>query len=318
MPQSRRRPLPEALQSAPFTLAGAHRCGVDARRLTYDDVVQLGGGVHASAELVERTPPERRHHLIARALAAEMPQVWISDSTAAQMRGLVLPRRLAAERRVHLSQPPSPGTRIQRNGVVGHRRAVRQKDVVTREGAAISSAARNWLELAEACTHRDLVILGDQLVRRPYPESEQRTEPWATLEELAEVVTATRRVRGRRTALAALADIRVGADSPAETLLRLAIVDAGLPEPQLQVPAIPTSPLSPAADLGYPEWKIALQYEGATHYSPEQHRRDQERDNVFRAHGWEILHFHREHWRTQFRTAAAIVGQLLRTRGLIG
>ncbi|MDZ5076917.1 hypothetical protein [Nesterenkonia sp. HG001] len=310
----RRHRLPEPLLSSAFTRAQAVAMGVDERRLTYDDVVPLGAGVYAATELVERTPPERRHHLVARALMSERPEAWISDSTAAQLRGLDLPRHLAMDRRVHLTQRPSPDTRVERTGVVGHRRAVRDRDVVEFDGVSVSSAARNWLELAEVCSHRELVVLGDQFVRRPYERYEGRFEPFTTMDELHEVVETTRRVRGRRTARLALHDVRVGADSPPETLLRLALVEAGLPEPELQVPANPDSPWSPRADLGYPEWRIAIQYEGKTHYDADQHRRDQRRDTIFRAAGWEVLHVNGEDLRTDFRAVVAAVAEALRRR----
>lgn len=300
-----------------FTGVQAERLGVDARRLTYDDVVSLGAGVHASAALLELTPQEQRHHLVAKALASEMPGVWISDSTAAQLRGLRLPQHLARDRRVHLTQRDAPDTRIERTGVTGHRRAARPEDVVEFDGVSMSSAPRNWLELAECCSHRELVVLGDQFVRRPYERYEGRSEPYATIQELHDVLDATRRVRGRRVAQAALQDVRRGADSPPETLLRLALLEAGLPEPELQVPAIPGWFWSPRADMGYPRWKIAIQYEGATHYDPEQHRADQYRDNVFRSEGWLVMHVNSDDLGARFRRVVRSVELELRRLGAL-
>ncbi|WP_010524144.1 endonuclease domain-containing protein [Nesterenkonia sp. F] len=313
--QPRRLPLPAALSDRAFTLDQARRYGVDARRLTYDDVVSLGSGVHAPAALVASASPVDRSLLVARALAVEVPETWLSHTTAARIRGLHLPPHLEQDLRVHLSQAPASDTRVERAGVVGHRSTVRDHDVVTFDGLRVSSPARTWLELAASCSIRQLVVLGDQLVRRPRALYEGRAEPFATLDDLSEVLGGTRRVRGRRRATAALDDVRCGADSPPETLLRLALIEAGLPEPALQVPADLGDPLSPPADMAYPEWGIAIQYDGETHYTPEQHRADQHRENVFRAAGWVVLCFHRADLRAGFRGAVAMVRTALRRQG---
>ena len=68
--------------------------------------------------------------------------------------------------------------------------------------------------------------------------------------------------------------------------LRLAMVDANLPEPELQLRLDPRDPLSPAADLGYREYRIAVQYDGAHHRSREQQTRDNRRDELFIHAGW--------------------------------
>ncbi|MET0703906.1 MAG: hypothetical protein ABWY93_30035, partial [Mycobacterium sp.] len=57
-----------------------------------------------------------------------------------------------------------------------------------------------------------------------------------------------------------------GAHSPRETWLRLMLIDAGFPRPQTQIPL-----LSPSGypryylDMGWPELKIAVEYDGDQH-----------------------------------------------------
>ncbi|GAA1149479.1 hypothetical protein GCM10009672_22230 [Nesterenkonia lutea] len=150
----------------------------------------------------------------------------------------------------------------------------------------------------------ELIILGDQLVRRPYPKFDGRSKAHATIQELQALLDHSHGAPGRRRCLAALGSIRMGSDSVQETLLRLALVRAGLPEPELQVPAQPGRRSSPRADLGYPAWKIAIQYEGDTHFTPVQQRADQRRDNVFLAAGWLVLRFNLEDSREGFAQAA--------------
>lgn len=62
--------------------------------------------------------------------------------------------------------------------------------------------------------------------------------------------------------------------------------DAGLPEPELQLPLNLEDPWSPTADLGYRRFRIAIQYDGRHHLSREQQSRDNRRDEAFLCAGW--------------------------------
>ena len=94
----------------------------------------------------------------------------------------------------------------------------------------------------------------------------------------------------------------LGADSAPETLLRLAMLDAGLPEPELQL-TLWDGPMAPSADAGYRARRIALQYDGAHHLDEVQRHSDRRRDKAFEAAGWTVLIFtDRGSWRMVFRT----------------
>ncbi len=88
---------------------------------------------------------------------------------------------------------------------------------------------------------------------------------------------------------AALADMRVGADSVPETLLRLCLLAYGFPEPELQIVLRPYDPFSPSGDLGYRGIKVVLQYDGGHHQTDERRKRDARRDAAFRAAGWVVI-----------------------------
>jgi hypothetical protein len=103
--------------------------------------------------------------------------------------------------------------------------------------------------------------------------------------------------RGVRKARAAVELVRVGADSAPETQMRLALVRAGLPEPVLnhvvwgepvagesQWGGEPAPVLWP--DAAYPQWKIAVQYEGAHHSGADQYLRDIRRPDTTARSGW--------------------------------
>ncbi|MDZ5079048.1 endonuclease domain-containing protein [Nesterenkonia sp. HG001] len=297
--------IPRELRSRAFTTATAASFGLPRSRLQHRDVVSLGAGVYVHRELAERLSPEARLRLTGQALLQDASQAWLSHTTAATLQDLWLPGHLEGDPQLHLSAPGP--VRMRRRGVLGHRVRARPRDILQGPGIRMSSPARTWLDLAPQCTDRQLVMLGDHLVRRPYRHYEMRDEPHATVEELRDLLDDARGVPGRRRSLRALEQVRVGADSVQETRLRLAILEAGLPEPALQVPADPTDRWSPCADLGYPELMIAIQYDGGVHYTPERHRADQHRDNAFLSRGWDVLRFHVEDHRDDFHRA---VGQI--------
>jgi hypothetical protein len=133
---------------------------------------------------------------------------------------------------------------------------------------------------------RYVIAMGDQLIRMPRPGFEGRTEPYANKEGLRLLIRQHPNMKGVEKARLALEDMRVGADSFPETFLRLAMVDARLPEPELQLRLDPDDPWSPSADLGYRRFRIAVQYDGAPHLTRERQTRDNRRDEAFTSAGW--------------------------------
>ena len=78
----------------------------------------------------------------------------------------------------------------------------------------------------------------------------------------------------------------MGAESPMETRLRLLLTRSGLPEPRLN-PAIRIGDQTLHPDLLYPQWRVAIEYEGEQHRTDErQWRHDIWRREVFEDAGW--------------------------------
>lgn len=116
-----------------------------------------------------------------------------------------------------------------------------------------------------------LVSVGDHLVRRPRPAFERRWEPWCELRELEEVCTGRHAPALRD----AVRRVRVGSDSPMETLLRLAFEDAGLPPPLLNVPLRDAQGRHHhEPDFQWPRYGLCAEYDGRTHAAPAQVSRD--------------------------------------------
>ncbi|WP_345892137.1 DUF559 domain-containing protein [Mycolicibacterium sphagni] len=78
-----------------------------------------------------------------------------------------------------------------------------------------------------------------------------------------------------------------GAESPQETRLRLLIVGAGLPPPETQ---IGFRDLRIRVDMGWREWKVAVEYDGVQHWTDRKQRTwDIERIEQLEAAGWVVV-----------------------------
>ena len=98
-------------------------------------------------------------------------------------------------------------------------------------------------------------------------------------------------LRGTRNAAIALSLADAGAESPPESLVRLLVLMAALPRPATQI-VVPDGYGSPVyrLDLGWPQHKVAIEYDGAQHWTdPAQRARDIERLEFLAAQGWTII-----------------------------
>ncbi|POH74110.1 DUF559 domain-containing protein [Arthrobacter glacialis] len=296
-------PQTPRLPDGPFTLGEALSLGVSRNRLRNREFTGVSRGLYRPAswdfELREA----------ARALSTATPGAWISHTTAAQLHQLILPPWLSESRELHLSKPQNlPGVR--RAGILGHTVVALPGEVEATGELRISTPARTWLDLARILPLNDLVCMGDQLIRIPRPEFEGRSTPHTTPAFLREMLGRHRNLQGIVRARAALELMRIGADSGPETLLRLAMLDAGLPEPELQL-TLWNRPGGPSADAGYRARRIALQYDGAHHLDELQQRSDRRRDKAFEAAGWTVLVFTQEDVADGFHDAVRLIKKTL-------
>lgn len=103
-------------------------------------------------------------------------------------------------------------------------------------------------------------------------------------------------MRGARQLRALLPLVDGGAESPQESRLRLLVVAAGIPPPQTQIefPA-----LRIRVDMGWPQWRVALEYDGVQHWADARQRAwDIERIALLEAQGWTVI-----------RVSAAMMGR---------
>lgn len=94
-------------------------------------------------------------------------------------------------------------------------------------------------------------------------------------------------VRGTRQLRRSVELVDGGAESPQESRLRLILVRAGLPAPECQI-RFPD--LRIRVDLGWREWKVAVEYDGVQHWSSAAQRSwDIERIALLEAAGWVVV-----------------------------
>ncbi len=301
-----RTPLPGPLSTAPFTFEAARTLGVSKNRLRRPDICHISRGLYRPAEWSFELEEA------ARALSAASPGAWISHVTAARLRCQLLPPRLSDSEELHLSKPRAL-PEVRRRGIVGHTVLALDGEVETADGIRISTRPRTWLDLARQLSLAELVCMGDELVRIPRRGLEGRSLPFATLDGLRSMVRRHPNLQGIVRARAALDLMRVGSDSGPETLLRLAMCDASLPEPELQIVLRPKMPRSPTADLGYRSRRLAIQYDGDHHLLPAQALSDRRRDKAFEAAGWTVLVLTKDDLADGFAGAIARIKRILRT-----
>jgi very-short-patch-repair endonuclease len=93
--------------------------------------------------------------------------------------------------------------------------------------------------------------------------------------------------RGMRQLRKTLELVDGGAESPQETRVRLLLVGAGLPKPETQ---IKFQALRIRVDMGWREWKVAVEYDGVHHWADGRQRSwDIERIAMLEAAGWAVV-----------------------------
>lgn len=247
-------------------------------------------------------------------------QVVIAPARPRRVLGSVVrrPEGRRVDARIHLAT--FAGTRHGTALVRWSRSGAEQFQMRSRPAVRLTSRVRTLLDLAGLLDEDDLVAIGDHLVRRPRAVFEGRDEPFMTVEELRDEAAAFHG-RGARTLRSAVAKVRVGSDSPAETRLRLALMAAGLPEPQANVRASASVPGGGQAidlgepDLHWPVWRVALEHEGPSHLGPEQLRKDIARGERRSRAGWIEVRTTSEDLERGCRRAVARVRDALQRQG---
>jgi len=266
--------------------------GVSRNRLDARDVVRI----HHGARTTVRASGLRESCAALVPLLSEGQA--FTGPTAARLGGLPLPMRWERDDRLHVSSL-RPQRAMRRPGVVGSARG--SGSVVEREGLPVLEPEVVWIALARSLGVDDLIAVGDRLV-----SGTLRTPPVSTIDGLAAAVASSRGIPGAARARSALAMVRVGAWSRPETFVRLLLHDAGVPEPELNVPIVLSDRIV-IPDLSWPRRRVAVEYDGWWHV--EQGDRDADRHERLSDAGWIVVHVRRH---DLFHRPAIIVDRVVR------
>lgn len=209
------------------------------------------------------------------------PGQFLSRRTAAHLLGIPVHRKDTVVD-VGAMSPNSPP---RRRGVRGHVLRAGTFERLPSAPSWLPTPAEVWCLLSPVASLSELISAGDYLISG----ANRRDEPLATTADLREAMLRFTGCHGANLRQIALPMLRTGVESPAESALRLIIVQAGMPEPVTSCP-VPTQHATLHADLGYPHLKIAIEYEGAYHFETiEQARKDISRHEAMRAAGWTVI-----------------------------
>lgn len=253
---------------SPFTRAELAAAGLASSLLRRREFQQLVHGVWVHEDGIDDLA------LIRAALALHPEDAFASHLSAAKVLGLPTPDHLFAHVTVSDEKDRRFRPQIKPHVTIRERRVVVVGGIRTTDPIATFIDCAGWLSLV------DLVVLGDALVKkfRITPAELRRT-----CEQSKDYYAGH--------ASRAAEYVRTGVDSPMETRLRMLIVLAGLPEPEVDFKIYnDDGTWRRRFDLYYPGTRLIVEYDGRQHAEdPEQWDSDLERREEFDDEGRRIL-----------------------------
>ncbi|WP_140400654.1 hypothetical protein [Gulosibacter sp. 10] len=279
-------PLPQALRKAGFTCAEARQLGVSRSRLDAGDLHRPYHGVRTVFR--PKSDEERAY-----ALGLALPEGHaVSGLLAAKLWGLPLPAGYR-ERQVDLEVLTTyEGSKIELEGV--RTRRIRP-DCFQRLELRGIPVVSPMLALVTASRYLDLewtTVLADALLTDSdrYNGLCFAVRPYLRLDLVDAFLKAFSRIAGMPKVRSAFERARGGVESPMETITRIRLVDAGLPEPVVQHEVVLCDGTVARPDLGYPHANSYIDYEGDHHSSDRRtFERDLHRARLFERSGLHLI-----------------------------
>ncbi|MEY9953607.1 endonuclease domain-containing protein [Leifsonia sp. EB34] len=299
----RPEPLPPILRSPAFSASAATAAGVSSARLRRSDLVAPFHG--ARVPCADFDGGFRSRCVAYRAVM--LRSQCFSHGTAARIYKLTLPRRLHESSCLHVAA--LDGRRAPRgDGVVGHKTRLSAEQVRVHDGMRVPDVEEVLCQLAATLTVDELIMAGDSCVRRK--------NPLTTASRLTAAARVAWNRPGVNTLRAAISQVRADTDSPMETLLRLALIAAGLPEPVVNRPIRVGTGRELHGDLVYAQHRVVVEYDGDHHRTEaRQYYGDVDRIWALESAGWRVVRVNRSHLDNGAAVAVARVRAALDERG---
>lgn len=191
-------------------------------------------------------------------------------------------------------------------GIVVRSDTLAEDEVCVRNGISLTTAARTAFDLGRRMGLQTAVIRLDALAAATDVK-------WADVDLL---VARHSGVRGVVQLRRALELVDGGAESPYETRTRLVLLAAGLPRPRTQIPVFDGPCLIARIDMGWEEWLVGVEFDGAQHWTdPAQRTRDIDRTAELEAMGWRIVRVSSDMLRHRPAVVVARTREALRAAG---
>ncbi len=164
-------------------------------------------------------------------------------------------------------------------GIIVRRERIAVADLVEMRGLLVTNPARTAFDLARHLPRAVAVAHLDAL----------SAATGVTAADVTPLIERHRGARGVRQCRNALSLMDSGAQSPKESWLRLALIDAGLPRPRTQI-RVSDGHLVAYLDMGWEMQMVALEYDGDQHRTDRrQYVSDIRRAEMFDRLGWHVI-----------------------------
>lgn len=247
----------------------------------HGDLLRVDRGVYADGEhardLLARAGGQQLLHLAAAAALTE-PHAVVSHESAAYLHSIDL---LGQQDAAVLTCPRQRGWHG-RAGVRLHTATLPAEQVTTVVGLPVTTPARTVTDLARTLSFRAGLVTADSALHLKL----------VTKAELTTVLETCCRWPGIRQA-AAVIDFADGrAESPLESIARLAFSECSLPPPELQVWLGGAVEPVGRVDFYWRQYRTIAEVDGAIKYAdPDRARAQLRRDSLLRDDGFEVVHF---------------------------
>jgi very-short-patch-repair endonuclease len=261
--------------------------------------LRLGYDLYADSRL------ERNHELRCHAVLRVIPQhTYLAGPSAAFLYGVE--HAATFQDAVHLVIPA--GTRLSpRRPAIVHRMILSADEHTTHRGFPLTTPLRTCWDLALWLEPIKAVAIIDGLLRIRL----------VTGNDLDHLVGERLGRHGTSRVAKAFGLADGGAESPAESALRVRLLLRGFPRPSTQFPIhVNGGVLHP--DLAWPEYLVAVEYDGLWHNEAEQFHRDRQRLNQLEAAGWAVVHVTGRRMRSDFGRVVDELKRVLKRRGWPG
>ncbi|HUC24800.1 MAG TPA: type IV toxin-antitoxin system AbiEi family antitoxin domain-containing protein [Streptosporangiaceae bacterium] len=215
---------------------------------------------------------------LAAAVALTGPGAVVSHESAAYLHSTDL---LSAPEVATLTCPPRHNWHA-RPGIRLHVADLPAEQVITRARLPVTTPARTVVDLARTVSFRAGLVTADSALHRKL----------VTKAELGQVLAGCRGWPGARRAAEVIGFADGRAESPLESIARVAFADCGLPPPELQVWLGGMGEPVGRVDFYWRQYRTIAEVDGAIKYAdPDRARAQLRRDSLLRDEGFEVVHF---------------------------